>query len=95
MIKLFFVICSQGEQPHILSTQTTTLGPNVEQHRVVLGENSPGYSAEGEIISTQTVSSKTRTVETITVSFIFFRFGVYFLSMILMLNCLFLLFFVV
>lgn len=37
------------------------------QH-VVLGENSPGYTADGEIISSQTVSSKTRTVETITVS---------------------------
>ena len=35
---------------------------------MILGENSPGYTAEGEIISTQTVSSKTRTVETITVS---------------------------
>lgn len=44
------------------------LGPNVEQHRVVVGENSPGYDADGEIISTQTVSSKTRTVETITVN---------------------------
>lgn len=33
-----------------------------------MGENSPGYTAEGEIISSQTVSSKTRTVETITVS---------------------------
>lgn len=34
---------------------------------MVLGENSAGYTADGEIISSQTVSSKTRTVETITV----------------------------
>lgn len=39
-----------------------------QQRHVILGENSAGYTAEGEIISTQTVSSKTRTVETITVS---------------------------
>lgn len=42
----------------------TTTDPN-SQH-VILGENSPGYTADGEIISSQTVSSKTRTVETIT-----------------------------
>lgn len=36
-------------------------GPNVEQQTVI-------DEATGEIISTQTVSSKTRTVETITVS---------------------------
>lgn len=41
---------------------TTTIDPN----HVVLGENSAGYTADGEIISSQTVSSKTRTVETIT-----------------------------
>lgn len=54
------------------STSATTTGPRVEQTRVILGENSPGYTAEGEIVSTQTVSSKTRTVETITVSIIKF-----------------------
>ncbi|XP_065366719.1 protein 4.1 homolog isoform X2 [Calliphora vicina] len=48
------------------STSATTTGPRVEQTRVILGENSPGYTAEGEIVSSQTVSSKTRTVETIT-----------------------------
>lgn len=49
---------------------STTVGqiPSDSEHHVILGENSPGYTAEGEIISTQTVSSKTRTVETITVS---------------------------
>lgn len=50
------------------SAGTTTTGPHVESTRVVLGEDTPGYSGHGEIISTQTVSSKTRTVETITVS---------------------------
>lgn len=50
------------------SASTSTTGPRIEQTRVILGENSPGYTAEGEIVSTQTVSSKTRTVETITVS---------------------------
>ncbi|XP_054089955.1 protein 4.1 homolog isoform X5 [Zeugodacus cucurbitae] len=41
-------------------------GPRVEQTRVILGEDTPGYSGHGEIVSTQTLSSKTRTVETIT-----------------------------
>lgn len=50
------------------STATTTTGPHIEQTRVILGENSAGYGGEGEIVSSQTVSSKTRTVETITVS---------------------------
>ncbi|XP_031623900.1 protein 4.1 homolog isoform X2 [Contarinia nasturtii] len=47
---------------------STTVGqiPAEGEHHVILGENSQGYTAEGEIISTQTVSSKTRTVETIT-----------------------------
>ncbi|XP_055837793.1 protein 4.1 homolog isoform X2 [Episyrphus balteatus] len=44
----------------------TSPGPNFEQTRVVLGEETPGYSGHGEIVSSQTVSSKTRTVETIT-----------------------------
>ncbi|XP_055528960.1 protein 4.1 homolog isoform X4 [Wyeomyia smithii] len=41
-------------------------GPNVEHHRVLLDDTQEGISAEGEIVSSQTVSSKTRTVETIT-----------------------------
>ncbi|XP_053690262.1 protein 4.1 homolog [Sabethes cyaneus] len=41
-------------------------GPNVEHHRVLLDDTHEGVSAEGEIVSSQTVSSKTRTVETIT-----------------------------
>lgn len=47
------------QSPHIT-------GPHVEQTRVILGEETPGYSGHGEIVSSQTVSSKTRTVETIT-----------------------------
>ncbi|XP_037717894.1 protein 4.1 homolog isoform X3 [Drosophila subpulchrella] len=57
---------TSGDQKSPLYTTSTTTGPHVESTRVVLGEDSPGYSAHGEIISTQTVSSKTRTVETIT-----------------------------
>ncbi|XP_038114305.1 protein 4.1 homolog isoform X2 [Culex quinquefasciatus] len=41
-------------------------GPNVEHHRVLLDDSQSGVTAEGEIVSSQTVSSKTRTVETIT-----------------------------
>ncbi|XP_075169066.1 erythrocyte membrane protein band 4.1 like coracle isoform X1 [Haematobia irritans] len=48
------------------SNASTTTGPHIEHTRVILGENSPGYTGEGEIVSSQTVSSKTRTVETIT-----------------------------
>ncbi|XP_026842310.1 protein 4.1 homolog isoform X1 [Drosophila persimilis] len=54
------------KSPLYSSSATTTTGPHVESTRVVLGEDTPGYSGHGEIISTQTVSSKTRTVETIT-----------------------------
>ncbi|XP_034479747.1 protein 4.1 homolog isoform X1 [Drosophila innubila] len=54
------------KSPLYASTATTSTGPHVESTRVVLGEDTPGYSGHGEIISTQTVSSKTRTVETIT-----------------------------
>ncbi|XP_055591596.1 protein 4.1 homolog isoform X3 [Uranotaenia lowii] len=41
-------------------------GPNVEHTRVLLDNTVEGVTATGEIESTQTVSSKTRTVETIT-----------------------------
>ncbi|XP_033248336.1 protein 4.1 homolog isoform X2 [Drosophila miranda] len=59
---------TSGDQksPLYSSAATTSTGPHVESTRVVLGEDTPGYSGHGEIISTQTVSSKTRTVETIT-----------------------------
>ncbi|XP_030383108.1 protein 4.1 homolog isoform X3 [Scaptodrosophila lebanonensis] len=54
------------KSPVYETSTTTSTGPHVESTRVVLGEDTPGYSGHGEIISTQTVSSKTRTVETIT-----------------------------
>ncbi|XP_017096478.1 protein 4.1 homolog isoform X11 [Drosophila bipectinata] len=57
---------NQKSPLYTTSAGTTTTGPHVESTRVVLGEDTPGYSGHGEIISTQTVSSKTRTVETIT-----------------------------
>ncbi|XP_054740844.1 protein 4.1 homolog isoform X2 [Anastrepha obliqua] len=58
---------TSGDQPSpLIGTSTTTTGPHVEQTRVILGEDTPGYSGHGEIVSTQTLSSKTRTVETIT-----------------------------
>lgn len=65
--KILTVVCCicrlQGQ-----GSYTTVPGPHVEQTRVILGEDTPGYSGHGEIVSTQTLSSKTRTVETITVS---------------------------
>ncbi|XP_037917599.1 protein 4.1 homolog isoform X3 [Hermetia illucens] len=52
--------------PFEYQPKPTTAQPQGEQRRVVIGEQTPGYSAHGEIVSSQTVSSKTRTVETIT-----------------------------
>lgn len=40
-----------------------------EARKVQLESEDGNYSASGEIVSSQTISSKTRTVETITVSF--------------------------
>lgn len=40
-----------------------------EARKVHLESDDGNYSATGEIVSSQTISSKTRTVETITVSF--------------------------
>ncbi|XP_017051617.1 protein 4.1 homolog isoform X2 [Drosophila ficusphila] len=60
------VVRTSDNQKSPLYTTSATTGPHVESTRVVLGEDTPGYSGHGEIISTQTVSSKTRTVETIT-----------------------------
>ncbi|XP_052843271.1 protein 4.1 homolog isoform X7 [Drosophila gunungcola] len=59
------VVRTDNQKSPLYTTSATT-GPHVESTRVVLGEDTPGYSGHGEIISTQTVSSKTRTVETIT-----------------------------
>jgi len=41
-----------------------------ETRKVALESEDGNYSATGEIVSTQTISSKTRTVETITVGII-------------------------
>nr|XP_017033335.1 protein 4.1 homolog isoform X7 [Drosophila kikkawai] len=62
------VVRTDNQKSPLYTTSATgsTPGPHVESTRVVLGEDTPGYSGHGEIISTQTVSSKTRTVETIT-----------------------------
>lgn len=62
------------QQNPLYETSRTTTGPHFEQTRVVLGEEAPGYTGHGEIVSSQSVSSKTRTVETITVSFVFENF---------------------
>ncbi|KMY95040.1 protein 4.1 homolog isoform X7 [Drosophila simulans] len=59
------VVRTDNQKSPLFTTSATT-GPHVESTRVVLGEDTPGFSGHGEIISTQTVSSKTRTVETIT-----------------------------
>ncbi|XP_030382451.1 protein 4.1 homolog isoform X2 [Scaptodrosophila lebanonensis] len=66
-VKTTATVTSGDQKSPVYETSTTTsTGPHVESTRVVLGEDTPGYSGHGEIISTQTVSSKTRTVETIT-----------------------------
>lgn len=57
--------------PTIHHTSTTSV-PVVatEARKVNLTSDDGNYSATGEIVSSQTISSKTRTVETITVSFL-------------------------
>ncbi|XP_070140725.1 protein 4.1 homolog isoform X6 [Drosophila kikkawai] len=67
-VKTTATVTSGDQKSPLYTTSATgsTPGPHVESTRVVLGEDTPGYSGHGEIISTQTVSSKTRTVETIT-----------------------------
>lgn len=56
--------------PTITRTSTTSV-PVVatEARKVHLASDDGNYSATGEIVSSQTISSKTRTVETITVNF--------------------------
>lgn len=68
MISIGIFNLNSQAKPETSTTVSQTLETIPGGVNVVLGENSPGYTAEGEIISTQTVSSKTRTVETITVS---------------------------
>uniref|UniRef100_Q9V8R9-2 Isoform 2 of Protein 4.1 homolog n=1 Tax=Drosophila melanogaster TaxID=7227 RepID=Q9V8R9-2 len=45
---------TSGDQKSPLFTTSATTGPHVESTRVVLGEDTPGFSGHGEIISTQT-----------------------------------------
>lgn len=58
------------EEPENDVTTTTTVPVVASETRKVAVESEDGmYSATGEIVSSQTISSKTRTVETITVRF--------------------------
>jgi len=57
-----------GEPDSNVTTTTTVPLVATETRKVALESEDGNYSATGEIVSTQTISSKTRTVETITVS---------------------------
>lgn len=57
-----------GEPDSNVTTTTTVPVVATETRKVALESEDGNYSASGEIVSTQTISSKTRTVETITVS---------------------------
>ena len=59
-----------GEPDNNVTTTTTVPVVATETRKVALESEDGNYSATGEIVSTQTISSKTRTVETITVSII-------------------------
>lgn len=56
-----------GEPESNVTTTTTVPVVTTETRKVALESEDGDYSATGEIVSTQTISSKTRTVETITV----------------------------
>ncbi|KMQ87186.1 hypothetical protein RF55_13601, partial [Lasius niger] len=55
-----------GEPENNVTTTTTVPVVTTETRKVALESEDGNYSATGEIVSTQTISSKTRTVETIT-----------------------------
>ncbi|KAM0727655.1 Protein 4.1-like protein [Formica fusca] len=55
-----------GEPESNVTTTTTVPVVTTEARKVALESEDGNYSATGEIVSTQTISSKTRTVETIT-----------------------------
>uniref|UniRef100_A0A158NXG4 Band 4.1 C-terminal domain-containing protein n=1 Tax=Atta cephalotes TaxID=12957 RepID=A0A158NXG4_ATTCE len=55
-----------GEPDSNVTTTTTVPVVATETRKVALESEDGNYSATGEIVSTQTISSKTRTVETIT-----------------------------
>lgn len=47
---------------------TAGLNTAEERHNINITANDKSYTLTGEIVSTQAISSKTRTVETVTVS---------------------------
>ncbi|XP_043464962.1 uncharacterized protein LOC122500207 isoform X3 [Leptopilina heterotoma] len=55
-----------GEPENNVTTTTTVPVVATETRKVALESEDGNYSAKGEIVSSQTISSKTRTVETIT-----------------------------
>lgn len=61
-----------GEPENNVTTTTTVPVVTTETRKVALESEDGNYSATGEIVSTQTISSKTRTVETITVCTLYF-----------------------
>lgn len=56
-----------GEPESNVTTTTTVPVVSTEARKVAVESEDGNYSATGEIVSSQTISSKTRTVETITV----------------------------
>lgn len=63
----------KGEPENYVTTTTTVPLVATETRKVAVESEDGLYSATGEIVSSQTISSKTRTVETITVRFYFFN----------------------
>lgn len=57
----------KGEPENNVTTTTTVPLVATETRKVAVESEDGMYSATGEIVSSQTISSKTRTVETITV----------------------------
>ena len=57
-----------GDPDNNITTTTTVPLVATETRKVALESEDGNYSATGEIVSSQTISSKTRTVETVTVS---------------------------
>lgn len=72
-----------GEAPALTSTTQVPL-VQTESRKVALETEDGAYSVEGEIVSSQTISSKTRTVETVTVSGLLVIFYLYPSSLCLM-----------
>lgn len=73
------VIATEKHAEPESNVTTTTPVPvaTTETRKVALESEDGNYSATGEIVSTQTISSKTRTVETITVCILFYQYIIY------------------